>query len=398
MRSSAGWLAAVAAIGVPLAGCRDGVYLDIHTSRVPGVDRVALYIANERCDDCDGNYQAPIKLPAGPREFFVRDNSEVTLIATVTDGVATFEFTPQPVTLPVVIAVGTAGDDTPDGVVVMAKSINLADSPHRFEAELVAVGGPPNPTYAEWGTPRCVAAINANDNKTYVVVGTDDHDCDGVASAVDCEDTDFSQGERSLCAVPNDTGQCMLGTQCGPRLQCEVDVEADTCVPKELCMGTPCGYLDRGCLEQQLANPGGQVTALHCRVDVNPQGGLCLFPLNVPSPSPSCAPEVELYGPDDLFFSGHQQLDLGPLSIAVTPATKPGCAPNAPSHALQMSGNPPFTGMGPLGAFIGIIDPVTNRRLIAPVIATFSISDCTTPPPDCAFVSDGGFVGSCFRP
>lgn len=270
-----------------LAACDDSVWIEIRVPDGLAVDEVELFLAVDQCEksgeDCRGLRPwagADSTVAFIPGTVFEHDTN-ITFVAPVSAGSASFRLAASEDKLPALIAIGVAkATRVAVGGVVLAP-LDLAAGARHVIATLepddqdTRVFRWPDPQDPARDRLGCAGVQHRNDPATFVV-SPSDWDCDGFAndSEVECNPLFYRASfAKESCAKPAPTGAlgdaCMLGEgscQDGVGTACSV-VAPSVCVPQKLC--DQCTFPDQACLEDEFANTP---THLSCTFPVVKEG------------------------------------------------------------------------------------------------------------------------------
>lgn len=251
-----------------LAACDDSVWIEIRVPDGLAVDEVELFLAVDHCkksgEACKGvrPWQG-----ASPSVMFIpgtvfEHNTDITFVAPVSDGSASFRLAASSARLPALMAIGISNaSDRPavGGVVLGPLDLSLGARHVISTLEPVDPGtrvfrwpDPDDPQRAQVG---CAGVRHGTDPATFVV-SPDDWDCDGYANdaPVECDPLVYksaSTGQDVDCAtsVARVGDVCVLGVGAcvdGVGGECQ-PTSRDRCVPQQLC-DDACQSTD--CLDQ----------------------------------------------------------------------------------------------------------------------------------------------------
>jgi hypothetical protein len=259
------WIGALLAL---FAACDDSVWIEIRVPDGLAVDEVELFLAIDHCkkagEACKGVRPPTTETSVGfvPGTVYEHDR-DITFVAKVSDGSASFRLAASSDKLPALMAIGVQGaSDRPAVGGVVLAPLDLSLGARHVIATLepadqrTRVFRWPDPDDPQRGQIGCAGIKHGAEPGTFVV-SPGDWDCDGFANEapVECDPLVYksaSTGQDVDCAesvtrTPGDvcvlgSGACVDGVggncQPGPR---------DLCVPQKLC-DDACRSPD--CLEQ----------------------------------------------------------------------------------------------------------------------------------------------------
>ena len=236
--------------------CDDSVWIEIRVPDGVSADEVELFIADARCkhDDvgCRGLRPAPgpdTNVALIPGTVY-EHNRDLTFVARVSGGSASFRIAASDATIPALIAIGIEdGTGLAAGGVVLS-SIDLSLGARHVIATLEPEGNGtrvyrwPGPAEADREL-GCAGVRHGTEPATFAV-SPDDWDCDGFANEapVECEPLVYraNYGAQAIdCAEESPVGPgmaCLLGkSSCtdGVGGACRPSQNPIACVPQQLC-------------------------------------------------------------------------------------------------------------------------------------------------------------------
>lgn len=262
---------ALVAACIVLAGCDNGVVLEVHPDPSVPTDRVNLFVGLASCDDCPGiappDLKATVKQAILPGDVYFLEADAVVRTAKVENGVARFRVEASELSDHLKIAVAV---DASEQSAALIQNISL-DSAGVYRVDLkkaaptlgprpnadsasVAIWPQPGGTLSCLGFERWESGMLAGTR--IFIVPESDPDCDAVAEANECAPYSFLATSvpaldevtcMTLEQLPNDGGICKLaGPSCneqtGTREMCS---PSDYCVPVAYCGGmTACEGID----------------------------------------------------------------------------------------------------------------------------------------------------------
>ena len=271
------------------AACDDSIWIEIRVPDGLAADEVELFLAVGHCEKsgegCRGVRPWPgtaSTVPFIPGTVFEHD-TDVTFVAPVSDGSASFRLAASSDKLPALIAIGVTNiSERPavGGVVLGELDLSLGArhviatlEPDDQDTRVFRWPDPADPARAQIG---CAGVQHGTDPATFVV-SPSDWDCDGFPNEaeVECNPLFYRASfAKESCAKPAPAGAdgdaCMLGDgscQDGVGTTCTVD-DPNFCVPQQLC--DQCDFPDQGCLEDAFAKTPTHVS---CTFPVVKEGG-----------------------------------------------------------------------------------------------------------------------------
>jgi hypothetical protein len=270
-----------------LVGCAEGVFVEVHTDRIPErVDRVELLLTDRRCflDGQECPYIQGPDFPSAmgePGDIYVRGLGRST--NQLADGVAVFELPTGDGLLPLGFALARDVQGQIIGAAVMEQQLDLAGGPVIYRVALdpieplIARQDPGRAGVAEWktGLDECIGILPVTPDrggKPLFIVAKDNPDCDAATPETGTECDPFwydgfaADFDAAHCVMPSEViagGPCLLGhvptcveNIASPNTPSCIETARDpsaeaTCLPFALC--SSCEQQDEPCQEQLLA-------------------------------------------------------------------------------------------------------------------------------------------------
>jgi len=264
------------AIALLVTACDDSVWIEIRVPDGLAVDEVELFIARDACKDDGGDCKGvrPWTGTDTSVQPFVagavfEHNQDLTFVAPVRDGSASFRIAASDDRLPALMAIGVqnAADRPAVGGITLAE-LDMSLGARHLIATLEPAGNttrvfrwpdPADPAREQVG---CAGVRHSTDPATFVV-SPGDWDCDtfpndaptecaplvfksaAASQEIDCAEPVARSGVGDVCALGK--GTCVDGVGRG----CDPEAPHDLCVPQELC-DSACK--SASCLEQKFVD------------------------------------------------------------------------------------------------------------------------------------------------